>query len=307
MNMTNPTVLDLQHWSKLALVNKHRGQSGVYRWVNKLTGDSFVGSSIDLARRISEYLNPNHLSAALLRGDSRIYRALLKYGPEAFTFEVLEYYVYDPALSRALNIRALRVRETHFIVLLKPTYNILQCAGFGPSGHQLSAETRRRMSQAALARYASTPHHRRGATQSEESRAIMRKHSTSTRPVYCYGPDKVLIERHDSIALCSEASGINRASISRGILSGKLVQGRFYFSTSPLERPPRLGSQMVRRCSCVSQAVGPHRQAWPHPRGVLATTCEKPSQVTRKLLWHLSLSSSRDCHSSLNKRWHSPT
>lgn len=44
----------------------------------------YVGSSDNLKRRFLEYLNPNRLNAELKRGESIIYKALIKYGYKSF-------------------------------------------------------------------------------------------------------------------------------------------------------------------------------------------------------------------------------
>jgi len=35
---------------KSDIVSENKGKSGIYRWVNNLTGDSYVGSSVNLKR-----------------------------------------------------------------------------------------------------------------------------------------------------------------------------------------------------------------------------------------------------------------
>ena len=45
---------DAESSRKLAL-KESKGKSGVYRWLNIVTGDSYVGSSIELSRRLADY------------------------------------------------------------------------------------------------------------------------------------------------------------------------------------------------------------------------------------------------------------
>jgi hypothetical protein len=49
-----------------------RGKSGVYRWVNRYNGKSYVGSSINLINRLKKYYNKNHL----IKENMLIYKAL---------------------------------------------------------------------------------------------------------------------------------------------------------------------------------------------------------------------------------------
>jgi len=63
---------------KQLAVKENRGKSGIYRWINKKTGHSYVGSSINLSRRFNQYYNYNHIADP--KRNMRIDRALLKYG-----------------------------------------------------------------------------------------------------------------------------------------------------------------------------------------------------------------------------------
>jgi hypothetical protein len=72
-----------------------------------------------------EYLNPKRLIRELLRGESLIYRALLKYGNTAFSFKILEIVPLDSSLSDAERNSAVLAAEQHYIDLLKPEYNLL--------------------------------------------------------------------------------------------------------------------------------------------------------------------------------------
>jgi excinuclease UvrABC nuclease subunit len=74
---------------KSNILKENRGKSGIYRWVNKLHNDSYVGSSIDLTNRLRLYYNIKHL--IYKSGNSRINKALLKHGYENFKLEILEY------------------------------------------------------------------------------------------------------------------------------------------------------------------------------------------------------------------------
>lgn len=75
--------------NKSIIYNENINKSGVYRWVNSKNGKSYVGSSINLANRLKIYYSVNYLKATLLVDNSRIYRALLKYGYSNFYLEIL--------------------------------------------------------------------------------------------------------------------------------------------------------------------------------------------------------------------------
>ena len=42
---------------KQQIVAENRKKAGIYRWTNTITGDFYIGSSVSLGRRISEYFS----------------------------------------------------------------------------------------------------------------------------------------------------------------------------------------------------------------------------------------------------------
>jgi len=82
---------------------ENKGQSGVYRWVNKLNFNTYVGSGVDLSKRIKIYYNHSELK----RNPRPIHAALLKYGHDSFKLEILEY-------CRAVLRRAYKKRTVLF-------------------------------------------------------------------------------------------------------------------------------------------------------------------------------------------------
>ena len=43
--------------SKNEVLKDNKGQSGVYRWVNNLNGKTYVGSGVNLTKRLVSYYN----------------------------------------------------------------------------------------------------------------------------------------------------------------------------------------------------------------------------------------------------------
>jgi group I intron endonuclease len=85
--------------------------------VELITDKSYVGSSISLSGRFSNYYSLNYPNNKLEKGSSIIYNALLKYGYSNFSLDILEYCKPDI------------IREQKYIDILKPEYNILKIAG----------------------------------------------------------------------------------------------------------------------------------------------------------------------------------
>jgi len=81
-----------------------------------LNDKKYVGSSINLRRRLLEYYNPNRL---LIENSMAINTALLKYGYHNFSFTILEF----------CNIDILMAREKYFFEVYSPEYNILKTPG----------------------------------------------------------------------------------------------------------------------------------------------------------------------------------
>lgn len=101
---------------KLNILKYIKGKSGIYMWTNKLNGKKYVGSSVDLRRRLLEYYNVNRM---LNEKSMPINVALLKYGYTNFSFTILEICDKDSLMSR----------EKHFFEVYSPEYNILKTPG----------------------------------------------------------------------------------------------------------------------------------------------------------------------------------
>lgn len=102
---------------KLSIIRDNKGKSGVYLWTNIINGKSYVGSSVNLSRRLTQYYNINILTK--YRENSLIHKAILKYGYSNFKLCILEY------CDRKDTIK----REQYYMDTFKPEYNILKFAG----------------------------------------------------------------------------------------------------------------------------------------------------------------------------------
>ena len=120
---------------KALVLSDNKGKCGVYRWTHLASEKCYVGSSVDLSRRLKNYYNISFLTLEIKKNNSRIYRALVKYGYSKFKLEVLEY--CEPNI--------LIDREQYYLDLLNPEYNILKVAGsrFGVKHSKASIEKMR--------------------------------------------------------------------------------------------------------------------------------------------------------------------
>jgi len=99
---------------KSRIIKENRNKSGIYRWVNNTNNNSYVGSGINLSKRIGDY----YKKSELMRNPRPINFALLKYKHKNFTLEIIEYCSKEKLLER----------EQHYLDLLKLKYNILKFA-----------------------------------------------------------------------------------------------------------------------------------------------------------------------------------
>jgi len=120
---------------KVNILQDNKGRSGVYMFSNIKKGKRYIGSSENLSRRFSEYINVNYL---LGHNYMAICCALLKHGYSNFSLTILEYCEPEKCL----------IREKHFWDLLNPEYNIAKDPTTPMSGRKHSDETRQKMSDA---------------------------------------------------------------------------------------------------------------------------------------------------------------
>jgi group I intron endonuclease len=130
---TNESVLESLGWTghKLQSNNTNKKLAGVYVFTNKLTGEQYVGSSVDLLARIIRYFSPS-----VLANEKRtITKSFLSSGIENFSLEI---FVLDPLLFGEefdLRVRALCLAlEQYFIFTKNPVLNNIKVAGSPPGG-----------------------------------------------------------------------------------------------------------------------------------------------------------------------------
>lgn len=143
---------------KLTVIKDNKGQSGIYLWENK-NGKFYIGSSIDLSRRLASYYNINHLAKYPTR---YINNALLKAGYSAFRLYILEYCDKEILIQR----------EQYYFDLFKPVYNICTTAG-STLGRLHSEEAKERISKSKLNTNTGENNHFYGKIHSEEAKLKM--------------------------------------------------------------------------------------------------------------------------------------
>jgi len=120
--------------NKKTILAENKGKPGIYMITNKLTKDFYIGQSKNLYNRFLNYFNPAYLKRS---PNSRIGRAILKYGYSKFSLTILEY--CDKA--------DLTTREQYYLDNLNPIYNILKTAGVYAVDFTHTEETKSHLSK----------------------------------------------------------------------------------------------------------------------------------------------------------------
>lgn len=119
---------------KKAILMENKGKGGIYMWTNKLTGDIYVGQSVDLRKRFIKYFSLSYINS---RKELIISRALIKYGYTNFSVTILEY----------CKESYLDIKEQYYFDTLNPQYNIKKVAGGSSKGLILSEEHKAKISK----------------------------------------------------------------------------------------------------------------------------------------------------------------
>lgn len=121
--------------SKKDIYKQLRGKSGVYLFINNITGDLYVGSSLTLSKTMT-----SHFYHANSNKDTKIVisRAMRKYKLEKFSLAILEFCASDIFVCSDL--------EQKWIDYYKSRYNVLKIAA-SSSGFRHSIDTINKLKQ----------------------------------------------------------------------------------------------------------------------------------------------------------------
>ena len=133
--------------------------SAVYKIVNTVTGDFYIGSSRNVKRRWAQHKCP---SVWKKHPNNPMYKDMQKYGVESFSFQILV-----PVLPEYLT-----QVEQEFIEMLNPTYNNNNAKGWDTEQYK---ETNRKYKQSEKGKKAIRKANRK-YQQSEKGRKAIRKY-----------------------------------------------------------------------------------------------------------------------------------
>lgn len=196
-------------------------KSGIYRWINIETGEKYIGSAVNLSRRLAEYYSLSQL----LKSNMRIKRALLKYGYSKFSLEILEY---------CDNPSSVLKKEQHYIDLLQPEYNILKIAG-SSLGYKHTEDTLAKFKSRKLTpeHIAKLKEHLKSHNSSVEQREKSRKR------IYDYNKLKgILVEVFDTLnSKTTVYSSMREAADAIGCVHRTIILADKRFKTTGINKP----------------------------------------------------------------------
>lgn len=200
---------------KYLVYKENRGKSGIYRLNNLITGSFYIGSAVNLTKRMTNYYSSNFLKKELRRNSSIISSSLLKYGYSNFSIEILEY----------CDLEFLIKREQYYLDLLKPDYNILMTAG-SRLGSKHSPETllkfkTRKLSPEALANLKLA---KAGKAPLSALRKINHLLVTGHITTVVNNKDNS-VKSYDSVREAARDINVNHVTLLNYIKSGKLLKG----------------------------------------------------------------------------------
>ena len=232
-NLVPLIVYDNFKENRVNILKEQKDKSGVYCLINKSNGHSYVGSSINLASRMRNYLNTAFLKSKQ-NINMPIVKALLKYNPSNFKLLILEY----------VDLKTLTLRETYYITYVLPYYNVLK-QGYSSLGYIHTKETKALLSQLAKNRVhtdetkaliaraltgENNPFYNKSHSMENKVRIIEAK---SAYPVYIYNSFKELLIIFPSVGTLAKLIKSNHPTIVNVIKEGILFRGEWYFTNIP--------------------------------------------------------------------------
>jgi group I intron endonuclease len=142
------------------ILKENKNKAGIYKFTNKLNGNFYIGSSVNLSRRFTNYFSLSYISK--VKNHLTISRAIIKYGYSNFELEILKYCAGSNLL----------IREQYYIDNLKPIYNISKTAG-STLGVIKSKVQRDNISKALKGKYTGEKSSLFGRSHNSETKKLM--------------------------------------------------------------------------------------------------------------------------------------
>ena len=190
---------------KLNILADNRNKIGIYRWINKINGNTYIGSSVNISVRMYTYYSLRSLA----KSNRLIDRALLKYGFSNFASEILEYTDKNNVLEK----------EQYYMDLFKPQYNIVETAG-STLGYKHTQESLEKMRDFIL------------SDEVRDRKALSTENATAARRISIVVENiktKVKQEYY-SLTEAGYALGVSKSSVSQALINDRLIKKTYRIS-----------------------------------------------------------------------------
>lgn len=221
--------------NKKPIFAENKNKCLVYRWVNDINGKTYIGSTINFQSRFYKYYNVEYLK----RYNTPLHSALLKYGFNNFSLDIIEYCNKNDVIER----------EQYYFNLLKPEYNILQVAGsslgfkhsedtlkYFKDNRKLSPQAKHKLSLAASNRIFTELEKnklsevRKGIKLSDLTKNKISSSITSLVgvPVSVRDTETGVQKNYASLTEAAINIGISRTAIKKSCVTGNILKKRYY-------------------------------------------------------------------------------
>lgn len=242
---------------KIQIIKDQKDKSGVYCLINNINGHDYVGSSVNLASRMKNYLNNSFLKGNK-NANMPVVKALLKYGQSNFTLLILEH--VEP--------QTLNIRETFYITHVTPYYNVLK-QGYSSLGYKHTENTKKLLSELANNRTHSdkTKSLITKALTGENNPFYNKNHSTESKirmieansayPVYVYNSYKELLVIFPSVLTLAKLIKSNHPTLVNAIKEQRIFRGEWYISNVPynITDTPLIADRFSKECEVLISEI----------------------------------------------------
>lgn len=242
---------------KSKILSENKGKAGIYLWTHKESGKKYIGSAVDLSKRLKDYFSPSYLK----RAKNYICNALIFHTHSAFSLSILEY-INISNLSKEEALQLIIEREQFYLDLIfsedeSNTYNILKVAG-SLLGFKHSEKTIAKMSGENNHMFGRTGenHHLFGKFLSSETKILIseankgdknprgmlgKTHSTETlakisavkgTTIYVYDTQGTLVNTFSSANKAAEHFNSSHPTIAKYAKNNNLFKNYWYLSYS---------------------------------------------------------------------------
>lgn len=184
---------------KLNILADNHNKIGIYPWINKINGSTYIGSSVNISVTMYTYYSLR----CLAKSNRPIDRALLKYGFSNFTLEILEYSDKDNVLKR----------EQYYMDLVKPQYNIVEIAG-STLGYKHTPESLAKMRDFVLS----------GEVRDRKALSTVNATVARTITILVENMETKVKQQYTSLTEVGYALGVSKASVSQALINDRLIK-----------------------------------------------------------------------------------